>query len=104
MKRIFSLAILLFAFDAQAASELKIGYLSTLSGPAGAIGGEIRDGFKLALKMAGGRLGGSGLLGRDPGIGRRLGLRPYAGEGDRPRAGPDDRTVAPRPRARRDAC
>ena len=41
-----------------AANELKIGYLSTLSGPAGAIGVEIRDGFNLALKMAGGKLGG----------------------------------------------
>src|ERR1051326_5519764 len=55
---IFSLAILLFAFDAPAANELKIGYLSTLSGPAGAIGVEVRDGFNLALKLAGGKLGG----------------------------------------------
>jgi branched-chain amino acid transport system substrate-binding protein len=47
-----------FALNAQAANELKIGYLSTLSGPAGAIGVEIRDGFNLALKMAGGKLGG----------------------------------------------
>ena len=59
MRRIiFSLAILLFAFDAPAANELKIGYLSTLSGPAGAIGVEVRDGFNLALKLAGGKLGG----------------------------------------------
>ena len=48
----------LLAFSAQAASELKIGFLSTLSGPAGAIGIEIRDGFNLALKLAGGKLGG----------------------------------------------
>ena len=47
-----------FACTTHAASELKIGYLSTLSGPAGAIGVEIRDGFNLALKMAGGKLGG----------------------------------------------
>ena len=46
------------AFNAHAASELKIGFLSTLSGPAGAIGVEIRDGFNLAVKMAGGKLGG----------------------------------------------
>jgi branched-chain amino acid transport system substrate-binding protein len=45
-------------FGAQAADQLKIGFLSTLSGPAGGIGIEIRDGFNLALKMAGGRLGG----------------------------------------------
>ena len=43
---------------AHAASELKIGFLSTLSGPAGGIGAEIRDGFNLALKLAGGKLGG----------------------------------------------
>ena len=47
-----------FSFAAQAANELKIGYLSTLSGPAGAIGVEIRDGFILAVKLAGGKLGG----------------------------------------------
>ena len=46
------------AFNAHAANELKIGYLSTLSGPAGAIGVEIRDGFNLALTMVGGKLGG----------------------------------------------
>ena len=48
----------LLAFSAQAADELKIGFLSTLSGPAGSIGIEIRDGFNLALKLAGGKLGG----------------------------------------------
>src|SRR5207302_3616279 len=47
----------LLALNAQAASELKIGFLSTLSGPAGGIGIEIRDGFNLALKLAGGKLG-----------------------------------------------
>ena len=46
------------ACGAQAAGELKIGFLSTLSGPASALGIEIRDGFNLALKLAGGRLGG----------------------------------------------
>src|SRR3954449_786395 len=48
----------LLAFSAHAASELKIGFLSTLSGPAGGIGNEIRDGFNLATKLAGGKLGG----------------------------------------------
>src|SRR3954468_14244717 len=51
-------AALLVSFGAQAANELKIGFLSTLSGPAGAIGIEIRDGFNLAVKLAGGKLGG----------------------------------------------
>src|SRR5688500_8562071 len=46
------------AFSAQAANELKIGFLSTLSGPAAGLGVEIRDGFELALKLAGGSLGG----------------------------------------------
>ena len=62
MRRIALLAAALLAltfnFGVQAANELKIGYLSTLSGPAGAIGVEVRDGFNLALKMAGGKLGG----------------------------------------------
>src|SRR5881394_4542725 len=48
----------LVSFSAHAANELKIGFLSTLSGPAGAIGIEIRDGFNLALKLAGNKLGG----------------------------------------------
>jgi branched-chain amino acid transport system substrate-binding protein len=47
----------LVSFSANAANELKIGFLSTLSGPAGGIGVEIRDGFNLALKLAGGKLG-----------------------------------------------
>src|SRR3954464_11259752 len=51
-------AALLIALNAHAASELKIGFLSTLSGPAGGIGIEIRDGFNLAVKLAGGKLGG----------------------------------------------
>ncbi len=56
---IFSLlAAFSLAAPVHAASELKIGFLSTLSGPAGGIGIEIRDGFNLALKLAGGKLGG----------------------------------------------
>ena len=48
----------LLSFSAHAANELKIGFLSTLSGPAGGIGNELRDGFNLAVKLAGGKLGG----------------------------------------------
>ena len=58
MKITGAVVALAFACSAQAANELKIGFLSTLSGPAGTIGVEIRDGFNLALKMAGGKLGG----------------------------------------------
>src|SRR5437868_9564707 len=56
--RLIGVGVAMFlAFNAHAASELKIGFLSTLSGPAGGIGNEIRDGFNLALKLAGGKLG-----------------------------------------------
>src|SRR3954462_2574105 len=51
-------AAALVSLSAHAADELKIGFLSTLSGPAGGIGNEIRDGFNLATKLAGGKLGG----------------------------------------------
>lgn len=43
---------------ASAAEKIKIGFLSTLSGPAAALGTEIRDGFQLAVKELGGKLGG----------------------------------------------
>src|SRR5690606_37069790 len=43
---------------AHAADSIKVGFLSTLSGPGGALGMDIRDGFNLALKHAGGKLGG----------------------------------------------
>ena len=42
---------------AQAADSIKIGFVSTLSGPASALGIDIRDGFNLAVKMNGGKLG-----------------------------------------------
>ena len=40
------------------ADALKIGFMSTLSGPSAALGVDIRDGFNLALKHNGGKLGG----------------------------------------------
>ena len=43
---------------AEAADRIKVGFVSTLSGPSAAIGVDIRDGFQLAVKMAGGKLGG----------------------------------------------
>ncbi|HTT40456.1 MAG TPA: ABC transporter substrate-binding protein [Burkholderiales bacterium] len=46
------------AAPVQAADKVKVGFISTLSGPAAAIGTDIRDGFNLALKMSGGKLGG----------------------------------------------
>ena len=51
-------AVILAAVPSQAQDKLRIGLLTTLSGPAGAIGAEIRDGFMLGIDMAGGKLGG----------------------------------------------
>jgi branched-chain amino acid transport system substrate-binding protein len=45
-------------FSAQAADKVKVGFISTLSGPNAAIGADIRDGFQLAIKVNGGKLGG----------------------------------------------
>jgi branched-chain amino acid transport system substrate-binding protein len=43
---------------AQGADQVKVGFLSTLSGPSAAIGLDIRDAFELAVKLNGGKLGG----------------------------------------------
>ena len=43
---------------AHAADAVKVGLLSTLSGPGSGLGIDIRDGFQLAVKHAGGKLGG----------------------------------------------
>lgn len=42
----------------QAAEKLKVGFLSTLSGPGAVLGTAILDGFNLGLKKTGGKLGG----------------------------------------------
>lgn len=51
-------AALAIAAPAAAADKVKVGFVSTLSGPNAAIGIDIRDGFNLAVKLAGGKLGG----------------------------------------------
>lgn len=43
---------------AQAQEPLKIGIVTVLSGPQAALGGQLRDGFLLAVKDRGGKLGG----------------------------------------------
>ncbi len=48
---------LLLAATAQAADKVKIGFVSTLSGPSSALGVDIRDGFQLLVKLNGGKLG-----------------------------------------------
>ena len=63
---------------AQAADKVKIGFVSTLSGPSAALGVDIRDAFQLAVKLNGGKLGGlpaEVLVGDDqfkPEVGRQL--------------------------------
>lgn len=50
-----------FALAAPALAQsgpIKVGMITTLSGPGAALGNDIRDGFNLVVKNAGGRLGG----------------------------------------------
>jgi branched-chain amino acid transport system substrate-binding protein len=71
-------AALLLAGSAHAADRIKIGFISTLSGPSAAIGVDIRDAFLLAVKSNGGKLGGlpaEVLVGDDqfkPDVGRQI--------------------------------
>ena len=53
-------ALTLFAaFPALAQQPVKIGMITTLSGPGGYLGQDVRDAFNLAIEMEGGRLGGA---------------------------------------------
>ena len=55
-----ALAALSFAApSAQSQEKVKVGLLVTLSGPAAVLGGQVRDGFNLAVKALGGKLGGA---------------------------------------------
>ena len=59
LKRILSgLALVALGATALAADKVKVGFVSTLSGPSSALGIDIRDGFLLAVKLNGGKLGG----------------------------------------------
>jgi branched-chain amino acid transport system substrate-binding protein len=51
-------AVLLTLAGSAAAEDLRIGLLTTLSGPGSGLGIDIRDGFKLGLAEKGGKLGG----------------------------------------------
>jgi branched-chain amino acid transport system substrate-binding protein len=48
----------IFVQPAAAQEKLKVGLIVTLSGPAAALGGQVRDGFALAVKDLGGKMGG----------------------------------------------
>ncbi|HEY4470961.1 MAG TPA: ABC transporter substrate-binding protein [Stellaceae bacterium] len=50
--------LLLFAAPAGAADNVKIGFITTLSGPAGIIGKHMKDASELALSKLGGKVGG----------------------------------------------
>jgi branched-chain amino acid transport system substrate-binding protein len=58
MKTLVLAIAMLFGFAAHAADKVKIGFISTLSGPNASIGIDIRDAFNLAVKLNGGKLGG----------------------------------------------
>src|SRR5712671_3284634 len=51
-------AALLGLSPAQAQDKLKIGVIATLSGPPAVLGQQLRNGFNLAVKTLGGKLGG----------------------------------------------
>src|SRR5437016_9735367 len=53
-----AIAALSLIGPAQAADSVKIGFVTTLSGPAGIIGKHMKDASDLALSMLGGKLGG----------------------------------------------
>src|SRR5690349_3174530 len=57
----FGLALAVSALMATAAAAqqpVKIGFITTLSGPGGYIGADVRDAMQLAIEMEGGKLGG----------------------------------------------
>lgn len=60
MKKVLFVAgfALALAHSALAADKVKVGFISTLSGPNAALGIDIRDAFNLAVKLNGGKLGG----------------------------------------------
>jgi len=53
-----ALAVSALSATAQSTEPVKIGLLSTMSGPGAGLGIDIRDGFQLAIKLSGGKLGG----------------------------------------------
>ncbi|WP_163277750.1 ABC transporter substrate-binding protein, partial [Klebsiella aerogenes] len=63
MKRVLStlaagLALALAATASQAQEPIRIGVIETLSGPSAVLGQHARDGFQLAIRQLGGKMGG----------------------------------------------
>ena len=60
MKRIISATLGLSALLSTAVAQqpVKIGFITTLSGPIGYVGADMRDAFQLAVDLEGGKLGG----------------------------------------------
>ena len=71
-------SLLLLSASASAEEPVKIGFISTFSGPSGQLGQELLDGFNLGIKSVGGKLGGRAvevIKGDDqakPDVGRQL--------------------------------
>jgi len=57
-KLCLAIALAASAFSASAQAPIKIGFITTLSTSSGYIGEDLRDGFQLAIKQQGGKLGG----------------------------------------------
>src|SRR6266568_6596986 len=57
-KHLAAAAAILLALPAYAADNVRIGFVTTLSGPAGIIGKHMKDASELALAMLGGKIGG----------------------------------------------
>jgi len=58
MRYVVAILAFLLCTGVHAQATLKVGYISTLSGPLSGLGTEIRDGFNLGVKHSDGKLGG----------------------------------------------
>jgi branched-chain amino acid transport system substrate-binding protein len=80
-------AAALCATPAIAQQPLKIGFITTLSGPIGYVGADMRDAFQLAIELEGGKLGGVPVQlvieddGLKPGQGKQIADRLLKSEG-----------------------
>lgn len=83
------LAATLLATSVSAQEPVKIGFITTLSGPGGYIGADLRDAFQLAIDMEGGKLGGVPVQliveddGQRPGQGKQIADRMLKTDGIR---------------------